>query len=104
MQYRRYTLGWTHAGEWTGYIVNVKTAGTYQVSFHVAPGQGSGKMHLESNGTDLNGVMEIPNTKGFQNGTVIDREIRLDAGEHVLKVVIDGDFVNLDRMNFETSQ
>jgi hypothetical protein len=95
-----YTLGWTHAGEWTAYSVTVPKSGTYQVSFHVASGQSGSRMHLESDGTDLTGVFEIPNTKGNQNWIVISREIHLDAGEQVLKVVIDGNFLNLDKMVF----
>jgi alpha-L-fucosidase len=99
-----YTLGWTHAGEWTAYTVTVAESGTDRVSFRVASGQGSARMHLESDGTDLTGIIEVPNTRGFQNWTEVSRVIRLEAGQHVLKVVIDGDFVNLDKMSFERIQ
>jgi hypothetical protein len=34
---------------------------------------------------------------------VLERTVRLDAGSHVLHVVIDGDYVNLDKMIFEAS-
>ena len=61
-------------------------------------------MHLESDGTDLTGIIEVPNTRGFQNWTEVSRVIRLEAGQHVLRVVIDGDFVNLDKMSFERIQ
>ncbi|HTL69624.1 MAG TPA: alpha-L-fucosidase [Lacunisphaera sp.] len=95
-----YTLGWTHAGEWTAYTVNVTASGTYKVSFRVASGQTSAKFHLESDGAKLTDIIDVPNTQGFQNWIVLDRTVRLDAGAHVLRVVIDGDFVNLDKMDF----
>jgi alpha-L-fucosidase len=96
-----YTLGWTHAGEWTAYTVNVAESGTYRISFHVASGQVGAKFHLESDGSDLTGVIDVPNTKGFQNWIVVERTVQLDAGSHVLRVLIDGDYVNLDKMHFE---
>lgn len=96
-----YTLGWTRAGEWTAYTVTVEKSGTYRVSLHVASGLDSAAMHLESNGVDLTGIIDIPNTKGFQNWTVVERMIKLEAGERVLKVIIDGDYVNVDKMVFE---
>ena len=96
-----YTLGWTRAGEWTAYTVVVEKSGTYRVSLHVASGLDSAAMRLESDGTDLTGRIDIPNTKGFQNWVVVERTIKLEAREQVLKVIIDGDYVNLDKMVFE---
>jgi hypothetical protein len=99
-----YTLGWTHAGEWTAYTVNVAESGTYNISFHVASGQVGAKFHLESDGANLTDIVDVPNTKGFQNWIVIERTAELTAGTHVLRVVIDGDYVNLDKMNFEKTK
>ncbi|ACB76498.1 alpha-L-fucosidase [Opitutus terrae] len=99
-----YTLGWTHAGEWTAYTVTVDASASYGVSFHVATGNPGAKFHLESDGVDLTGTIDVPNTKGFQNWTNVKHTIHLDAGQHVLKVVIDGDYVNLDKMDFEKSE
>jgi hypothetical protein len=98
-----YTLGWTHAGELTAYTVTVATPGRYRVAFHVASGVGGAAMHLEGDGADLTGRIDVPNTKGFQDWVVVERIVTLSAGEHVLKVHIDGDYVNLDRMVFEAT-
>ena len=99
-----YTLGWTHAGEWTAYTVSIAKAGRYRVAFHVASGMDGAAMHLESDGADLTGRIDVPNTKGFQNWVVVERVVRLSAGEHVLKVHVDGDYLNLDRMVFEATE
>jgi len=97
-------LGWTHTGEWTAYTVNVAKSGAYKISFYVATGQIGAKFHLESDSADLTGVIDVPYTKGFQNWTVVERSVKLAAGTHVLKVVIDGDYVNLDKMVFATAE
>ena len=34
---------------------------------------------------------------------VVERVVTLSAGEHVLKVHIDGDYLNLDRIVFEAT-
>jgi alpha-L-fucosidase len=95
-----YTLGWTVAGEWTAYTVNVTESGPYRVTFHVASGLDGAAFRLESDGTDLTGTVAVPNTRNFQNWTTIHREVNLTAGQQILKVVIEGSFVNLDKMVF----
>ncbi len=94
------SVGWTHAGEWMAYTVTVATTATYQVSFAVASSYDSGKLHLECDGVDKTGTIEVPNTSGFQNWEVVKKTVTLDAGRHVLRLVVDGDFFNLDKMVF----
>lgn len=96
-----YNVGWTHTGEWMAYTVTVGKTATYQISFYVASAYDSGKLHLECDGTDKTGVISIPNTTGFQNWVVVKKTVNLDAGQHVLKLVVDGDFFNIDKMVFE---
>jgi len=99
-----YTLGWTRKGEWTAYTATVARAGDYRVVFHVATAVNGAALHLECDGVDLTGVIDVPNTKEYQNWTTVQRVIRLPAGRHVLRVVIDGDTVNLNRMDFEETE
>ena len=96
-----YNVGWAHVGDWMAYTVNVNETATYDVSFYVASSYDSGKFHLESDGVDQTGVISVPNTKGFQNWTVVKKSIKLNAGQHVLKFVDDGDLFNIDKMVFE---
>jgi alpha-L-fucosidase len=96
-----YNVGWTHVGDWTAYTVNVSKTAAYQISFYVASSYDSGKFHLESDNTDLTGMISVPNTTGFQNWTVIKKSVKLNAGRHVLKLMVDGDFFNIDKMIFE---
>ena len=96
-----YDVGWTHPGEWMAYIVTVRKTGTYQVSFYVASPYESGRLHLECDGVDKTGSIPVPNTSGFQNWEVVKRRVALDAGQHLLKLVVDGEFFNIDKMVFE---
>jgi alpha-L-fucosidase len=95
-----YNVGWTFTGEWLAYSVTVKKAASYQVSFYIASATETGKLHLECDGTDKTGVVIVPNTGAYQNWQVLKQTIKLDAGEHILKLVIDGDGPNLDKMVF----
>ena len=71
------------------------------MAFYVASSYDNGKFHLESDSVDQTGVISVPNTAGFQNWTVVKKLIKLNAGEHMLKFVVDGDFFNVDKITFE---
>jgi alpha-L-fucosidase len=95
-----YNVGWTHAGEWMAYTVTVSKTTTYQVSFNLASSYDSGKFHIECDGVDKTGTIAVPNTSGFQNWEVVTKTVALDAGQHLLKLVVDGEFFNIDKMVF----
>ena len=95
-----YTLGWTNAGEWLAYTVMVDKPATYSVSFYIATTTDNTKLHLECDGENKTGIVSIPNTKGFQSWEIVKRNIKLDAGKHILKLVIDGGPLNVDKMVF----
>jgi alpha-L-fucosidase len=96
-----YNVGWTRTGEWTAYTVSVSKSATYQISFYIASASENAKMHLECDGADKTGIISIPNTAGYQNWEVIEKTVKLDAGQHLLKLVVDGDYFNLDKMVFD---
>jgi alpha-L-fucosidase len=96
-----FNVGWTHRGEWMAYTVTVSKSATYKISFYIASAYDSPKLHLECDGADKTGIISIPNTAGFQNWEVIKKTVKLDAGQHLLKLVVDGDYLNLDKMVLE---
>jgi hypothetical protein len=81
-----YDLGWTSAGQWSRYTVNVASAGTYTVSLRVAaPSAVTDALHLSNAaGTNLTGSVVIPATGGWQNWTSVTTRITLPAGRQVL--------------------
>ncbi len=96
-----FNVGWTHAGEWMAYTVFINKSATYQVTFHIASAVDSAKMHLECDGIDKTGTVLIPSTGAYQKWDIVKKTVKLDAGQHLLKVVIDSDGLNLDKMVFK---
>ncbi len=96
-----FNVGWTRRGEWLAYTVTVERSATYKIAFHIASDSTTPRIHLECDGQDLTGQITIPNTAGYQNWKVIEQTADLSVGEHVLKLVIDSDSVNFDKMVIE---
>jgi len=96
-----YDITRTAEGEWLTYNTTISKAGDYQVTFYIASVFGDSKMHLEADGVDRTGIITIPNTGGGQTWKEIKKTIKLDAGQHVLKLAIDYRGVHIDKMIFE---
>jgi hypothetical protein len=85
-----YLVGWTTAGEWLNYTVNVAAAGTYDVSVRVASSGTGGTFHVEVNGVNKTGSLAVPSTGGWQVWKTITKTgVVLAAGPQVLRVVMD---------------
>ena len=97
-----YDLGWSAAGQWFNYTVNVSTAGTYKVAFRVANDSGaSGTFHLQNAaGVNLTGEVTAPNTGGWQTWTTVNATVTLPAGQQVLTLYQDAGGYNLNYMIF----
>ncbi len=94
-----YDVGWTAAGEWTKYSVNVSATGTYNLDFRVASAQTGASFHLEVDGVNVTGSLAVPNTGGWQTWSdVIKNGISLSAGQHVLRWVTDAGGANYNWM------
>jgi Malectin domain/Carbohydrate binding module (family 6) len=98
-------LGWTAAGQWFRYTVNVATAGTYTVSFRVAAMAAvTDAFHLaNSSGANLSGSVNVPATAGWQNWVTVTANVTLPAGQQVLTLDQDNAGWNLNYMSFATS-
>jgi len=97
-----YDMGWTTAGQWFNYTVNVATAGTYTVAFRVSSPYGiTDALHIaNSSGTNLTGSVTIPNTGGYETWTTVDASITLPAGQQTLTVDQDSNGWNFHFMTF----
>jgi len=97
-----YNVGWTAAGEYLKYTVNVAAAGTYTVTFRVASTTGqTGAFHLQNaGGTNLSGAVNVPNTGGWQTFTNVTATVTLPAGTQILTLVEDAANFNLNSMTF----
>lgn len=90
-----YSVGWTKAGEWLVYTVNVAETGTYSVQVRVASEGTGGTFHLEFNGVNKTGTIAVPNTGGWQTWqTLTVDNVSLSAGQQTLRLVMDSEGAN----------
>jgi lysophospholipase L1-like esterase len=100
-----FDVGWTNAGEWLRYTVNVATAGTRTVSFRVAAvaaiGTNAGSFHIQTpSGSNLSGTITVPGTGGWQSYTTVTASITLPAGQQILELFEETGGYNLNSMTF----
>lgn len=82
-------IGWTRAGEWLVYTVDVKEGGTYAIEIPVASSKEGGTFRLEFDGVDRTGPIKIPDTGGWKILKTIRHEgVKLDAGLRTMKMVM----------------
>ncbi len=78
------------SGEWLEYTLNVASAATFDVDFRVASSGAGGAFHTEVDGFNEGWTLGVPNTGGAQTWqTVTRRGVKLSAGTHVLRLVMD---------------
>jgi len=100
-----YDLGWTGAGQWFKYTVNVATAGSYTVSLRLAaPTAVADALHIaNSSGTNLSGNIAAPATGGYQAWTTVTTSVTLPAGQQTLTVDQDAAGWNINYLTFASS-
>ncbi len=98
-------LGWTAAGQWFKYTVNVATAGTYTVGLRLAaPDAVTDALHIaNSAGTNLSGDVTAPATGGYQDWTTVTATVTLPAGVQTLTVDQDNAGWNINYLAFATA-
>src|ERR1700734_1905015 len=95
-------LGWTAAGQWFKYTVNVATAGTYTVGVRLAaPTAVTDAPHIDNSaGTNLSGSIAVPATGGYQDWTTVVATVTLPAGTQTLTVDQDSGGWNINFLPF----
>lgn len=96
-----YAVGYTQAGEWLEYSVKVSAAGKYLFRANVASGLDVGGFQLFIDGEAVSDTVAVPQGEDWNTyGTVDGETAELTAGEHVLRVLFTGAYVNLDWIKF----
>ncbi len=96
-----YNLGWTKTGEWLEYTVNVTASKTYTLESRVAAIASGRRFHIEVDGQNVSGQINVPNTGGWQNWQTVTTTVSLSAGVQIMRVVMDSDDFNLNHMIFK---
>ncbi len=96
-----FNLGYTLTGEWLEYTVNVANSADYDLELRVAKDGDGGLFHIEMDGEDLTGSVSVPNTAGWQSWqTITLNKLNLTAGEHIMRIVFESDYINLNYLEF----
>lgn len=89
-------VGWTDAGDWMDYPVNITTAGSYTVDYRVAAQTTAGVIDFLLDGVKL-GTTPLPVTGGWQTWqTVTSSAISLPAGAHTVRLGVNKAGFNLN--------
>ncbi len=96
-----YNVGYILSGEWLQYSVEVLASGIYDLNLRMAS-DGSGKtLHIEIDGVNVTGPVQVPNTGGWQTWeTITVKDVNLTAGEHVMRIVFGSSYMNLNYVEF----
>jgi carbohydrate binding protein with CBM6 domain len=87
-------------GEWLVYTVNVASTGLYDIEARVATGTfATAALHIEIDGVNVTGSL-VPGATGGMGTYVWVKKpsVQLSAGQHVLKLVSDQEWVDVNRM------
>ncbi|MCP2025532.1 glucose/arabinose dehydrogenase/PKD repeat protein [Flavobacterium sp. HSC-32F16] len=99
-----FNLSYVVKDEWLKYTARVNTTGNYTINLRIATPYNTRKLHLEVDGVNVTGVVNIPNTGGFQNWqTFAIPNIPLTQGNHVITLYFDENDTNVNKMEFVLS-
>lgn len=96
-------IGYTNAGEWLLYTLEVHDSGTYATQLS-ASGNSDGFFHLEVDGVDKTGKIPVPSNGSWNNWTwrpATPLELTLTEGNHKIKLYIDQAGYNINELKFE---
>ncbi len=100
-----FAVGYTQAGEWMEYSVNVPADAKYFVKANVATASETSSFMLLVDNNAVTDTVVVPKTDSTWN---VYKEIDVGAvelkqGEHVIRLLITGDYLNIDWIQFADS-
>ena len=100
-----YAIGFTQAGEWMEYSVNVPADGKYIVKANVASAFETSSFMLLVDNDAVTDTIVVPKTdttwKVYEEIDV--GTVELKQGEHVVRLLVTGDYLNVDWIQFADS-
>ncbi len=85
-----FRVGWTAAGEWMNYTVNVLEPGLYRVALKASSGAQGGVLHFAFEGAQQTLLLSVPPTGGWETyATLVSSLVRLEAGIQIVRLWID---------------
>ena len=97
-----YAIGYTQEGEWLEYTVNVAKEQDYVLTVRYATKSENAGVKLYVDDVAVTEDIIVPQGNDWDTYAVHDAGlVKLPKGEHVLKMEILGNYVNIDWLNFE---
>ncbi|MDB5105962.1 MAG: hypothetical protein JWP91_3651 [Fibrobacteres bacterium] len=99
-----YNVGWTQAGEWLEYNVNVATTGNYTITARMASGAVGTKTVAVTVDGAAKGTFSTTDASGWQVWKdVVVSGISLTSGNHTLRITMNTADFNLNYLDFATA-
>jgi glucose/arabinose dehydrogenase len=97
-----YNIGWVSTGEWLEYTLNATASSDYSVDVRVAaPGTGR-RFHIEMDGVNVSGQVNVPNTGGFQTWQTVTVFLgNIPGGVHTFRFVMEANDLNVNYLDFK---
>ena len=96
-----YAIGFTNEGEWIEYTVNVEKAATYSVAIQMATATENAGVQLFIDDKAVTDSIIATQGEDWSSYSAVQAKVgELSAGEHVLKMLIVGNYVNIDWLKF----
>ncbi len=96
-----FNIGWSAAGEWLGFDLDIPTAGFYTFTIRYATPSNGRFVDLLLNDAPIGGPVQLPVTGGYQAwNSATSAPVELPAGNHTLKLVLSGTNINLNFIEF----
>ncbi|MBP4139052.1 PQQ-dependent sugar dehydrogenase [Flavobacterium geliluteum] len=99
-----FNISYVARNEWLKYTAKVNTTGNYTINLRISTPYNTRKVHLEVDGIDVTGTVNVQNTGGFQawQNTAITN-VSLTEGVHVITLFFDEADINVNKMEFTLS-
>jgi hypothetical protein len=96
-----YAIGYTMDTEWLEYTVNVESENVYTIEARVASGGDNSSFRLFLDDEPIADTIKAENTGDWDTYTTVSMVTsKLSKGEHILKLLITGSYVNIDNLKF----
>ncbi|SOE45850.1 Carbohydrate binding module (family 6) [Fibrobacter sp. UWT3] len=97
-------VGYNQVGEWLEYTVNVKEAGDYTMFAAVASANSTSGFQLSIDGENITDAIAVPQAssgeENYDDYNKVSANVKLPAGEHILRFTVTGDWMDIDYINF----
>ena len=99
-----YVVNNFETGEWLAYTVNVGASAAYDIEIRASTTFTNSAFHVEIDGVNVTGSITVPSTGNWSVFQWIGKQgVTLPAGTHVLKIVADQQYFNLNSIRVTAS-